>query len=92
MGLLGVVSYPIYVLHVPVQSLLLTVTDAIGVDVRASFGLAGVLLAGLLVAGSLWVAKAYDEPARRWLTRRGAPGETRSGVGIRPMAGDRLVG
>lgn len=59
---LGTVSYPIYVIHLPVSGLLGHWLK--GVDAP----LAGVIFVAILILLSVWIEKLYDIPLRSWLT------------------------
>lgn len=67
---MGLVSYGVYVLHVPIWGWLQLVLDALGL---APPGLANVALTALLAGAGAWALHwTYDAPLRRWLSRRPA--------------------
>jgi peptidoglycan/LPS O-acetylase OafA/YrhL len=73
-AVLGVISYPLYAIHQPLQRLIADMFAAGGVDVARWAPDAGLLLAPLLAATAWLVARHYDQPIRDWLTRLFAPG------------------
>lgn len=64
---LGSISYPIYVLHIPVSGLIKLFTPTLGEAYPATSGLAILVL---LMALSYAAEKAYEIPVRRWLNQR----------------------
>lgn len=69
-GWLGLISYGVYALHVP----LLGVVDLVmsKLHLQPAFGFEKVLLVALLAAIAATLAdRFYDRPVRRWLTRFG---------------------
>ena len=64
---LGAVSYPIYVLHVPIIAI---ISLAIAGRMAYHPPLGGAILLAGIVALSVWIVKVYDLPARRWLSRK----------------------
>lgn len=67
-GALGLLSYGIYVLHVPVMKLLALATTIL--HKHLPFGFLNVLLVAALAALFAALAhRVYDLPARRWLTK-----------------------
>ncbi|MBV1704510.1 MAG: hypothetical protein KGQ28_06860, partial [Hyphomicrobiales bacterium] len=70
MAALGAISYPLYLLHVPVSQLALRFAGrAIGSHAPWSGLLFTAALSGAILAAVRW----YDEPARAWLRRFLAP-------------------
>jgi len=69
---LGDISYPLYMIHVPLSVLVRLVAVSCGLwsVAEPSPRWASLALLPLSLAVSWLVAKAYDEPARRWLTRQ----------------------
>jgi peptidoglycan/LPS O-acetylase OafA/YrhL len=65
-SVLGVASYPIYVLHVPLSDMLVGV---MAIPLAPYAPLAGVLFAALLVAFALALDRFFDQPVRRALMR-----------------------
>lgn len=65
-ALLGLLSYPVYVLHVPLGALL---EDALAAPLAPYAPLAGVLFAAALVALAWALDRWFDQPVRRFLTR-----------------------
>src|SRR5262249_3898091 len=67
-GALGLLSYGVYVLHVPVLDLLALATTVLHADLP--FGFLNVLLVGGLAALAAALAhRVYDLPARKWLSK-----------------------
>lgn len=68
---MGLVSYGVYVLHVPLWGWLRVGMDAAGIALPS---LANVVLVAVLAVGAAWfLDKVYDAPLRRWLSRRRQP-------------------
>ncbi len=66
-GALGLLSYGVYVLHVPVLDLVALALTVLHTDLP--FGFLNVLLvAGLAALAAALAHSAYDLPVRRWLT------------------------
>lgn len=65
-AVLATISYPIYVLHVPVRDWSTALAQ------RAALPTAPVAMAFIvaLIPATLLLARFYDEPARRWLTAK----------------------
>ena len=74
---LGIISYPLYVLHVPLRAAVLGVAKRLHVDVTQYAPWAGVALTLAALALSFVLARLYDTPVRARLTKRflraGAP-------------------
>jgi|CXWL01.1.fsa_nt_gi peptidoglycan/LPS O-acetylase OafA/YrhL len=67
---LGALSYGVYILHVPVRDWLRTVLAVLAPGVELP-GIAMVAsVAALTVAAAALLHVVYDEPVRRWLSRR----------------------
>lgn len=65
--ILGSASYPIYVLHVPVERFVLLFLK----DNIANYApFSGLVFLTLLIAFAIWMEKIYDIPFRRWLTKK----------------------
>ncbi len=69
---MGLISYGVYVLHVPLWGWLRVLMGAVGVTLPDIGDVVAVAL--LAVAAAWFLDKVYDAPVRRWLSRR------RSGV------------
>lgn len=73
-ALLGLLSYPVYVLHVPLAMLLereyLTIT---GTRLQTHAPWAGLAMLALLLTLAYALARCYETPLRRWLSRRLQP-------------------
>jgi peptidoglycan/LPS O-acetylase OafA/YrhL len=67
LAVLGVASYPLYVFHQPVGSL---IRAAVGGNAVQYAPFSGVALTGLLVVMAVFVERRLDLPARRWLTAK----------------------
>jgi peptidoglycan/LPS O-acetylase OafA/YrhL len=68
---MGLVSYGVYVLHVPLWGWLRVMMEAFGVELP---GYANVVLVAVLAVAAAWLLdKVYDAPLRRWLSRRTQP-------------------
>jgi peptidoglycan/LPS O-acetylase OafA/YrhL len=79
---LGVISYPLYTLHVPLMVAVKTGLYEIFGVATGNAGLAGVLASTMIMAVAGWGAdRWYDRPVRRWLT--GAT-RRRDTVGVTP--------
>jgi len=65
--LLGTASYPIYVMHKPLASLVVYFMPSL-VGPYAPFS--GLVFLAALVAMSVVLEKYYDIPIRRWLSQR----------------------
>jgi peptidoglycan/LPS O-acetylase OafA/YrhL len=65
--LLGIISYPIYVLHEPAGALIAGVLYAAGVDVARYPVASGILLVLVLSSFCLLLDKIYDKPIRKKL-------------------------
>lgn len=63
---LGSASYPIYVFHAPISSLLL---NSYRDFITEWAPLSGVLFVAVLVVLSCWLEKVYDVPVRGWLNK-----------------------
>ena len=67
-AILGRLSYPVYVLHWPIYQLLYGATEMLRLDIAPWVqALVGAIAAILLAQTALMV---WDEPVRRWLSRR----------------------
>jgi peptidoglycan/LPS O-acetylase OafA/YrhL len=69
--LLGAISYPMYVIHMPVVLWVSAIFPRVvghGLVTIAPWG--GIALVGLIALVSLFLDRAYDEPLRRWLKQR----------------------
>ncbi|MEN9437467.1 MAG: hypothetical protein RIR09_2122 [Pseudomonadota bacterium] len=64
---LGSISYPIYVLHIPISQLIKTFTPTLGETYPVTSGLAVLVF---LMALSYVAEKVYEIPVRRWLNQR----------------------
>jgi peptidoglycan/LPS O-acetylase OafA/YrhL len=74
--LLGMLSYGVYVLHVPLAALVHPVFSSLGFHPP---GLVIVFLIAALAALIAWVAdKIYDQPVRRWMTARLIPARAKA--------------
>jgi peptidoglycan/LPS O-acetylase OafA/YrhL len=67
---LGDVSYPLYVIHVPLLGLAAWILAMNGLPPNAGGSLGGVLLIAALIGVSWILAKTYDPVARAWLRSR----------------------
>jgi peptidoglycan/LPS O-acetylase OafA/YrhL len=83
---LGDISYPIYIIHYPLIYMFMawvannkvSLTGESGVSPAVLFMVAtAVLLASIAIAYAC--VKLYDEPVRRWLTKRFMPGRAKEG-------------
>ncbi len=70
MGFLGVVSYPVYVLHVPVSTALLHLCKRLGLDVTAYAPWSGLTLMAGLLGLSYALAQFVDLPLRNAIKGR----------------------
>lgn len=70
-GGLGLMSYAIYMLHVPLLGVLTVVVGRLGVQLPG-FVFVGLLIVTAAIAAAL-AERLYDGPARRWLAARFAP-------------------
>lgn len=69
-ALLGAISYPLYTLHVPIMIAAKTLLYRMFGVSTGRAGLAGVLIATILVAVLAWAAdRWFDVPVRGWLAR-----------------------
>lgn len=71
-GLLGALSYPVYILHYP----LYRIADVISARIHLRHSMEFALFAPVILALSMLALKAYDEPVRAFLAgsrRRSAP-------------------
>jgi peptidoglycan/LPS O-acetylase OafA/YrhL len=67
---LGALSYPIYILHVPLGAALEHACHSFsgfGLEGLAPWG--GLALLGALIGASAVLGRFYDRPVRRWLRR-----------------------
>ncbi len=64
---LGTISYPIYVLHIPVSSIIKSLAPT---WLEAHAAIAGFTVLAFLLVLSYASEKAYEIPVRRWLSRR----------------------
>lgn len=65
----GLVSYAVYVMHVPLMGAITVAAAVLGVQLAP--GPVLVLLVAVAAAGVAWLANAlYDKPLRRWLAGR----------------------
>jgi peptidoglycan/LPS O-acetylase OafA/YrhL len=70
-AVLGLVSYPIYTIHVPCQTLLLSTVHRLAGDRAAQLApFSGLALVVLLFILSWVLASSYDPIVRQWLGRR----------------------
>ena len=69
-ALLGTVSYPLYVIHIPLMQLLERAMTVLRIDKAAVAPWAGLALGGFVVALAWALDRWYDVPVRRWLTMR----------------------
>jgi peptidoglycan/LPS O-acetylase OafA/YrhL len=65
----GELSYPLYMLHYPIVRVIGLVGRKFALSDAMNLALA-TFTAGLMSLGALLCFRAYDVPARRWLTRR----------------------
>ena len=63
---LGEISYPLYAIHFPLLQAALFVARRIPV----SDSLAGAAYLPGVLAVSYWLARAFDQPARTWASKR----------------------
>jgi peptidoglycan/LPS O-acetylase OafA/YrhL len=68
-AVLGVISFPLYAIHRPVLAI---GEAAVRLSGLPAWAIGAALTLGLLAA-SYVVDRIYDQPVRRWLTRRGSP-------------------
>jgi peptidoglycan/LPS O-acetylase OafA/YrhL len=78
---LGLISYAVYITHLPVLTLTLDAADLLHIYPAASFVVRLTVVAGIAVAVAWLLDRVYDRPIRNWLSRRRA----------RPGAGERLA-
>jgi peptidoglycan/LPS O-acetylase OafA/YrhL len=71
---LGLISYPLYALHQPLQRLVGDLFAALGAPVSRAAPFGGLALLALFVGCAWWTAVRYDQPVRGWLTRQVAGG------------------
>lgn len=64
---LGDVSYPLYVIHVPVLGLIRWAFEANGASPDSMGRVGGILVLGALIAVSWLLARTYDPAVRAWL-------------------------
>lgn len=69
MELLGAASYPIYVLHVPLLSLLVRAQRVFDQDGRLGAPWSGMLACLLIIVAALLLERLYDRPVRRRVAR-----------------------
>ena len=77
-AVLGLLSYGIYILHVPVRDWLSTIIVALAPDLNLPGAAMVALVAVVTIAVTAILHVVYDEPARRWLLRRRAGAATSS--------------
>jgi peptidoglycan/LPS O-acetylase OafA/YrhL len=65
---LGVISYPLYTLHVPVIQIFERALTVLHVDRTILAPWAGLALGGGIAVASLLLDRFYDQPVRKWLT------------------------
>jgi len=66
-GWMGLVSYGVYILHVPIRDWLYAVLNVIGVDPPGAIMV--LLVATIAIAATALLHVLYDAPVRRWLSR-----------------------
>lgn len=88
---LGALSYPLYVLHIPVWNLVRAQNDW-GVDraLHEASPWSGLIFTLALVALSWWVDKAFDYPLRRRLNQRLLGRSTKAGAPSRAEADGKV--
>jgi peptidoglycan/LPS O-acetylase OafA/YrhL len=79
LGLLGAVSYPIYVLHLPASHVFSRVL--FGLDGRYR-PLGGVVFGVLMIGLAWWAERHVELPMRRWLTARFRQPKPRDGTAL----------
>lgn len=67
---LGTASYPMYVFHVPIGSL---VSHAAKGLPAAYAPISGIIFVFAIILLSIWLEKVYDIPIRRWLSKKFLP-------------------
>jgi peptidoglycan/LPS O-acetylase OafA/YrhL len=67
---LGDLSYPLYVVQIPVLMWCQGVAQAVALDDRIPPKLFALMELGVALAAAWVMLKLFDEPARRWLSRR----------------------
>jgi peptidoglycan/LPS O-acetylase OafA/YrhL len=73
-NLLGNLSYPVYILHVPILAVTLGASHALlAVDLARYQPWGGVVFVTVIAMAAILTDRAYDVPFRRWLTRRLLP-------------------
>jgi peptidoglycan/LPS O-acetylase OafA/YrhL len=74
---LGALSYPLYVLHLPVLGLAWRGLLFVHRDPASLSPWGGLLFLAAAAGGSLWLDRRVDAPVRRWLLRRLSPAPAR---------------
>jgi peptidoglycan/LPS O-acetylase OafA/YrhL len=80
---LGDVSYPLYVIHVPLLGFVAWALEINGLSPEAIGHVGGMLVLGALIAVSWLLARTYDPAVRAWLGAKVLP---LAGVKRRPFA------
>lgn len=68
-GMLGVISYPLYLFHAPLASIFIKVMRYVHIDMKNITIFSGVCLCLLLVAMAVTLDRVYDAPIRTWLRK-----------------------
>jgi peptidoglycan/LPS O-acetylase OafA/YrhL len=69
-AMLGALSYPLYVIHVPLLSLVMRGAIFLGHPPEALAPWGGLLTMAAFCATALWLDRAYDAPVRRFASSR----------------------
>ncbi|KQU48272.1 hypothetical protein ASG67_13245 [Sphingomonas sp. Leaf339] len=68
--LLGTVSYPLYVIHLPTVQVVERAFTVLHIDRSAMAPWVGIVIAAILAAAALLLDRWYDRPVRGWLSQK----------------------
>jgi peptidoglycan/LPS O-acetylase OafA/YrhL len=69
LSIMGIISYPLYLLHVPIYSIIKKVIKIIGLDLPDFVNYSGAIFTLALLILSVVLERIYDKPVRAFLKK-----------------------